>query len=265
MEMMLDHGALFFREKGLGRPYVLLNGFPFGSAEFADVLEVLSWSSRAIAVDLPGIGASAKTPEASPSAIADALLFSFAKFGIDGIVFGATDIAGPVVFEILGKRPELAAGALFFNTCLEPRGLWIPRYLEHAKTKVVDLFRTDRKLTQDILEAAGDPEAIPPPLLEAGVNNLKRPARRWGSLLYARTIEALFQDYRGVLQRFRKPLRILWGGRDPLFPRLQFEAFHALLPDAHTHWEEKVGHFFGTENPGLLAQTLQELGQESWS
>ena len=58
-------GAL--AEAGEGRPVVLLHQTPRSGDEFAEVLPILGRHRRALAIDLPGMGASDRTPAAPPS------------------------------------------------------------------------------------------------------------------------------------------------------------------------------------------------------
>ncbi|GEM_PF-3031955 len=265
MEMNLDHGPLVFEERGSGRPFLLLNGLPFGMAEFAEVMDVLSWSSRAIAVNLPGVGGSAPLADPNPKALADVLLFSFAKLGIDTMVIGCTDVAGPVVYEILAQQPGVVAGVLFFNTPIVLKGLRRPAYFERSKTTVVDLFRSGRRLENEIKAVMGKPERLDEERLEQAVGNLPRQARKTGAMMFERMANGSFPAWGEELKRFRKPMRLLWGARDPLLERHHLDAFRRLLPGVPVHLDESAGHFLGIEAPDLLGQALQELGREAWS
>ncbi|MHC4777903.1 MAG: alpha/beta fold hydrolase [Planctomycetota bacterium] len=265
MEMMLDHGPLSFQEKGSGRPYILLNGLPFGADEFDDVLEPLSWSARAIAVNLPGIGGSAPIKDPTPRAISEILLFAFAKLGLDCMVIGATDVAGPVVYEILRAQPGLVGGILLYNTCIQRAGLRLPQYLERPKTTVINLLQPTRRLENEIVCAMGKGENLKPATLEVGLTNLNRAARRQGAALFDSLYRCPFGSYREELMRFRKPTRILWGSRSPLFGVTQFETLKKLIPEAPARSEVNIGHFFGLEDPSILTHELQELGREVWN
>ncbi|MHC4599430.1 MAG: alpha/beta fold hydrolase [Planctomycetota bacterium] len=265
MEMMLDHGPLAYEEKGSGRPYILLNGLPFGTSEYADVLEPLAWSARAIAIDLPGVGGSAALREPNPRAVAEILLFVFAKLGVDGMVIAATDVAGPVVFEILKEQPGMVGGILFYNTCIQRAGLRLPPYLEKPKTTVVNLLKPSMRLENEIVCAMGKGENLSPEILAVGLNNLNRAARKQGAALFDSLYKAPFDTYREELGRFRKPVRILWGSRNPFFGPTQFDAFRKVLPDSQAVSVSGIGHFFGIEDPSRLTQDLQELGREVWN
>ncbi|MHC5037127.1 MAG: alpha/beta fold hydrolase [Planctomycetota bacterium] len=265
MEVKLVHGPLSYEEKGSGRPYILLNGFPFGTGEFTEVLDVLAWSSRAVAVDLPGIGKSEPLPEPTPNALAQVLLDAFANLGLDTFILGATDVAGPVAYEIMDMQPGLVAGVLLFNTCIHPIGLKLPGYLEGPKTTIIDLLRPTRRLENEIVCVMGKGERLTTELMEAGFRNLSRAARRQGATLFEHMLKAPFSRYRESLTRYRKPMRILWGGSDPLYYKAQVEAFRTILPEVQTVQEDEVGHFFGIEEPNVLIHTLQELGREAWS
>jgi len=265
MKMLLSHGPLSYVEKGSGRPYLLINGLPFASAEYADVLDVLSWSSRAIAVDLPGIAGSAPLPEPTPAALAEALLSAIARLGIDSFILAVTDVAGPVGCEILRNQPGLVAGVLFFNTLIVPTGLNLPRYMDRSKTTIVDLIRPSRRLENEILCLMGKGEKFEGDILETALSNLTRPARKIGADLFARAKQAPFLEYHEILKQFQKPIRILWGEMDTLFPRNQFENFRRLLPDAHAELREGVGHFLGIEDANRLTESLQDLGREAWN
>jgi pimeloyl-ACP methyl ester carboxylesterase len=252
-------------EKGSGRPYILLNGLPFGASEYADVLEPLSWSARAIAIDLPGVGASAALPEATPKGVAEILLFAFAKLGLDCFVIAATDVAGPVLCEILKEQPGMVGGALFHNTCIQRAGLRLPPYLEKPKTTVVNLLKPSMRLENEIVCAMAKAENLNPETLALGLANLNRAARKQGAALFDSLYRAPFESYREELGRFRKPVRILWGSRNPFFGPTQFDAFRKVLPQSKAESVSGIGHFFGIEDPSRLTQELQEIGREVWN
>jgi len=263
-EMALDSGSLCYREKGSGRPFILLNGFPFGSAEYTDVLEALSWSSRAVAVDLPGIAGSTPLAAPTPAALADAVLFSLSKFGIDCFVLAASDVAGPVAMEILDRQPGMVSAALFFNAIARPEGTAVPEYLVSGKTALFDLFHTRARTENEIVKVMGRADRLTPEALAVAEANLGHGGRKRGQALFQAAMKAPFHRYQEALSRFRKPLRLLWGERDPVCPPSHYRAFREAFPEARAASDPETGHFFGLEAPNLLAQTLQELGRAAW-
>jgi pimeloyl-ACP methyl ester carboxylesterase len=265
MDLPLDSGPLAYREKGRGRPFVLLNGPPFGAGEFDDVLGALSWSSRAVAVDLPGVGDSAGLPDPSPAALAEVLLLWFAKLGLDSFVLAASDVAGPVACEILARQPGMVSGALLFDTWATGDGIRIPEYLVSGKTGILDLFRTRTRTQSDIAGAMGKAERLTPELLDLAVARLGKGGRRRGQALFHSSLASPLEPRREALSHYRKPVRILRGERDPLCPDSQVRALAELLPQARAEAVPGAGHFLGIEAGEALAQQLQELGREAWA
>lgn len=263
-KIRLEHGVLTFLEKGQGRPYLLLNGPPFGALEFADVLDVLSWSSRAIAIDLPGLGGSELDRDPSLDDMTSILVGALATLGIDGAVLAATDVAGPLACHLIEQCPSLFAGALFFNTAIDGSNWSVPPYVESGRTRMIDLLRPSAWLEQAIVGVMGKGDRLDGKMLEIALSNLTRPRRRCLRNLINQIRSGTNGACSDTLNRFGKPVRVLWGKRDPLFTAPACRAFSHNLPSSAISLTDTGGHFLALEEPDLLTQTLQELGREAW-
>jgi pimeloyl-ACP methyl ester carboxylesterase len=63
----IDKCALFYEERGVGKPLVLIHGFGSDHKSWDGIFEALSAAHRVIRYDLRGFGASVAAP--SPSAM----------------------------------------------------------------------------------------------------------------------------------------------------------------------------------------------------
>ena len=115
----VPYGQVHVAEAGEGRPVVLLHQTPRSGDEFAEVLPLLGRRWRAIAVDLPGMGASSPRPEgASIEGYADGVLGALDALGLDVFDLVGHHTGGVVAVEIAACVPDRVRRLVLSSTPL---------------------------------------------------------------------------------------------------------------------------------------------------
>ena len=109
---------LAVRERGIGRPVVLLHAFPLHSRLFDDLGDLPGY--RVITPDLRGFGASPLGDDApSLAAMADDVVALIERLGLSDVVVGGVSMGGYVAMELLRTAPEQLRGVVLIDTKAE--------------------------------------------------------------------------------------------------------------------------------------------------
>src|SRR5688500_10038941 len=119
----VDGLRLSYREQGEGPAVLLLHGWPTSSHLWRDVMPAIAGAGRrAVALDLPGYGASSKPPDASYDfALYDAALDGFlAALGVESTALAVHDVGGRIGLHWGVRRPERVTELVLLNTLAYP-------------------------------------------------------------------------------------------------------------------------------------------------
>lgn len=115
----VPYGQVHVAEAGEGSPVVLLHQTPRSWDEFAEVLSILGRRRWAIAVDLPGMGASDPHPDgASIEAYADGVLAAVDALDVEAFDLVGHHTGGVVAVEIAARVPERVRRLVLSSTPL---------------------------------------------------------------------------------------------------------------------------------------------------
>jgi pimeloyl-ACP methyl ester carboxylesterase len=235
-----DDGRLFGSSSGSGVPWVLaLHGWQRTHRDFARVLEGVD----AIAVDLPGFGASPPPPEPWGAArYADAVLPVLDRFDGPAVVLGHS-FGGRVAVHLAAAHPE-RVGALVLTgvPLLRPPGT--------GAARVARPYRLARFLHARGLLSETRMEAM---------------RQRYGSQDYRQAtgvmravhVIAVNETYEPQLAQVRCPVDLVWGDQDTAAPVAVAEQAALLIPDAEVTVLAGVGHMTPLEAPDALAAALR--------
>ena len=96
-------------------PLLLLHGFCEDSSVWATLLPLLE-EQQVLVVDLPGFGASERTPEASLEAWADAIAELLETLGLPPVVCCGHSLGGYAGLALAERHPQLLAGLSLFHS-----------------------------------------------------------------------------------------------------------------------------------------------------
>lgn len=237
-----DGIEFFVRERGRGRPVVIINGLG-GLAEMLEPIEtLLATSGRTIAVELPGGGRS-PTPRRplSISALGKVTAVLLDELGLEQVDVLGFSLGGIVAQQLAHEAPtRIRRLALAGTACgwgsvpgsLESLTLMAMPFRFHSRTlyeRTAKLLGpADRKL---MLRLPGLSEARlehPPPLL--GYAYQLTAGALWSSLTW--------------LSSVRVPTLVLSGEEDRLVPAANGVQLARLLPESRLHVVPGEGHLF---------------------
>jgi haloalkane dehalogenase len=113
--------AIFYEDRGSGRPFVFLHGNPTSSHLWRGVLPPLESHGRMLAPDLIGMGASGKPPIAyrfdDHARYLDAW---FDALELEAAVLVGHDWGGALAFDWSRRHPDRVAGIAFMETIVRP-------------------------------------------------------------------------------------------------------------------------------------------------
>ena len=266
----VDGLRVAYREQGTGPAVLLLHGWPTSSYLWREVMVPIARSNRAVAVDLPGFGASDKPLDrrygfALFERTIEVLL---AELGIDRTGIALHDLGGPVGVRWAIRNPRRVSGLALLNTLLYPE--FSDAVLEFVKV-LSDRATRGTLTSPEGLESVmrlglADQSRLTDELLEA----VREPFRTEESrrALAAAGIQLELDGFAEIGQRLhelRVPVRIVYGARDRLLPDVAETMARAGrdLPQAEATVLPECGHFLQEEAPRQVGELLARFFAEA--
>lgn len=242
-------------------PLVLLHGFPFDSAMWEEVMELLGERGvPTLAADAPGFGASATLPGApSLDVAAESLVAVLDDLELPRVVLAGLSMGGYLAMAVAAHHASRLAGLALLDTkaCLDTEEalanrLRVAQAAERgegsaAVAGMIDVLlgETTRAQEPDVVELHRQWLASAP---DAGI--------AWGQRAMAAR-PARFE----VLEDLQVPGLVIRGSEDVLSTQADAEAMvRALLAhggDAELVVVPAVGHMTATEDPEAVADALE--------
>jgi haloalkane dehalogenase len=261
--VQVDGLRLAYRELGQGPPVLLLHGWPTSSFLWRNVMGSIARANRAVALDLPGFGASDKPVgiRYSFDFFGRALDQFLAHVGIDQLGLAVHDLGGPVGLHWALGRPGLLTKLALLNTLVYPefseavkefvRACASPELREKItsasglESLMCDGLADARKLTADVLAAVQEPFRTAEArraLADAGIG-LSRKG---------------FAEIAKELPTLRIPVRVIYGAQDRLLPDIADTIARVKLdlPQADVTVLPEGGHFIQEEAPARVGELL---------
>ena len=244
-------GTIFGSRHGSGRPWlVALHGWARTHSDFDGVFgeSAPNGPEDAVALDLPGFGATPAPPVAWGSAeyaasLEPLLAEASSEWGGPLVVVGHS-FGGRVAAAFAASRPDLVRGLVLTGVPLLRR--------EGPRPAPAAAYRVAR--TAHRIGLIGD----------ARMESFRR---RYGSADYRRatgTVRESFvrlvnEDYRDVLARIDCPVELVWGSRDDQVPVEVARRVAEMVPTAKLTECEGVGHLLPLEAPAELRAAAVRL------
>ena len=257
-------------EIGVGKPIVFVHGISGCWQNWLENLPVFAAGRRAIALDLPGFGASPMPSWAIEMPAYGRLLNDFCeKLGLEGATLVGNSMGGLIAVEAATTAPSrferlvLVSAAGIINTW-SPRlramvTAWAwkefgPHFADRGREIVSrprarelvfrPFLRYPNRLREDLL-------------LEQIVNGLKQ-AEGFGDALQT----LIVHDSRERLAAIEMPTLIVWGLSDRVIPVAAAASYHRRIPHSRLEIFERTGHVPQLERPlrfnALLENFLAE-------
>jgi pimeloyl-ACP methyl ester carboxylesterase len=266
----VDGLRITYRELGTGPAVLLLHGWPTSSHLWRQVMVPIAQTNRAVAVDLPGFGASDKPLDrrygfALFERTIDVLL---AELGIDQTAIAVHDLGGPVGVHWAIRNPQRVTKLALLNTLLYPE-------LSEAVVEFVRLLRNPE--SRDRLTSPAGLESVmrrglvdQSRLTDEVLRAVREPFRTEESrrALAAAGIQLELEGFAETgrrLHELRMPVRIIYGARDQLLPDVAdtMARVERDLPQAVTTTLPNCGHFLQEEAPQQVGELLARFIAEA--
>lgn len=279
-ELLLDERGpsgqeLTLRYTATGDPndpaLVLVHGVPSSSWMYRYVMERLAGQALyVVAVDNLGYGGSAKPQMAvdraatfyAPDRQADRLGYLLDELGITEAGFVVHDVGGPIVWELLAQRPELASALVVLNTIAAPGGFSPPSAVDNpivqAGMRIVG-FEREATIRAIVCAMVAIPERIDTPVQLEGYY---RPFRQGSELAYYSFLTNLdivrnrIAGYAALIEQLDLPAAVLWGAEDEELladPSLGWFAATLDIPQSRRVLVTEAKHLVAEEVPEQIA------------
>ncbi len=261
--------------------FVCVHGLGGCRRHYCELLPSLARHGRAIALDLPGFGASQMpVEEITLELFADTAATLARALGLDRVIFVGHSMGGPIALRFAARHPELTESLILlagtvetFSALLALRnvvrtvaarpvdsaaiytealtcGLPMPGPLKRAIAEHATLRR-----------AALWPYVHRPALLDpATVATILAGAGACGALPTVRAI-GRSHPYWG-LEQIERPIFSIGAAHDRIVPVADLEAFDRSAPSAQTVLLEGAGHLMMLERPRALIEQIERFLDE---
>lgn len=271
------HGARYamhYVDEGQGDISVLLlHGNPTWSFLWRKVIALLAdHPLHIIAPDLIGLGLSGKPSRVASYSLemqVDHLQALVQALDLRQVILVGQDWGGPIGAAMAAREEPRIQAALFANTVLraprQPHRLSTFHRLSHIPVLSELLFRGLNFPMPILRRVQGDRHSIDRIAMRAYRYPLSRWRTRAAPLALARMVPmqldhpsmAGLHEAEHWAHRFDRPVRLIWGMRDPILGRA--------LPDMQELFAQaqvtqtSAGHFLQEEVPGIIANAILEL------
>src|SRR5690242_10055538 len=247
---------LRYLELGAGdsAPVLLLHGFGADLNAWMFTQPALAEARRAIALDLPGHGGSAKEVGAGDAdSLVRAVDAAVGALGIERVHLVGHSMGGAVAASLALHRPQLAATVtLIASAGLGPdiNTTFIDGFVRAARRReaaevlgllVHDPAMVSRRMVEDVLRYKR---------LDGVAGALATIAGAW----FPRGRQSV--DLAGPLGTLKLPMQIIWGREDRIIPVAHAEALAARFP---VHILDEAGHLPHMEKAGEVNRLINRL------
>jgi len=265
-QVQLPGGAVNYVEIGEGPPIVFVHGISGSWQNWLENLPHFARGHRAIALDLPGFGASPMPSWTIDMYAYGRLLHDFCeKLGVRDAALVGNSMGGLVAAEAVLSEPSrfsrlvLVSAAGFINT-------WLPHERGQATSGAWDRFGVHVGAAADFIVthrlarwltfrfAIRHPDRLRPELLWEQVHSgVPCPG-------FADSMAAVIEyDARDRLPEIEIPVMIVWGTDDWVIPSAAAFSYQRRIPHARLEVFEDTGHVPQMERPERFNRLLDEF------
>ena len=247
-----DGLSLHYREKGTGRPLVLLHPFALEGETFRSQLDELSKGCRVIIPDLRGFGQSAFTGDISTMAqMAGDVLHLLDLLKVDKTVVAGVSMGGYVCLSLVELGAGRVEGVILADTQATPEDeggqaarLDTARAVEAQGVNFLVTHLLPRLLTEDCDQG-----------IRVDTERMMRSSSPQACAAALRGI-ASRSDGRGILARFAGSVLVIVGENDEVTPRSKAQQMVDLSSQSEFAQIPRAGHLSYVENPAAFNEAI---------
>jgi pimeloyl-ACP methyl ester carboxylesterase len=266
-----DGARVHYVDVGTGPTLLFLHGNPAWSFQWRGVIAGLRGAFRCVALDYPGFGLSSApagygfTPRQQSQVVE-----SFVdRLGLRDLTLVMQDWGGPIGLGLAARRPELVRAVVVGNTWAWPTGSSEPRGI-FSKIAGGPLGEFVQMNFNGFVRMAlsHDIRSLPPDVAEVYLRPFRPLAGRGVAAFYPGQITAAseyFAEVEAGLGRLatRRAL-IIWGTRDPGFPRADLARFEKAFPNHKTVELAEASHFFFEDAPQRVVDEISAFASQKY-
>lgn len=248
--------SVHYRDKGQGKPLVLIHGTGASLHTWQGWSGLLRRNFRVIRMDLPGFGLTGPEPSGDYTSEAYVRFIErfAAKLGLETFDLAGNSLGGFIAWRYAVAHPERVRRLILLDASGYPRQHPPPLVFRLAQMPVLSslLARMDPRplVSRSLRDAYADASKVTPDLVDLYTDLALRPGNRQAFSARVSTSEP---DHTGELRQIVAPTLILWGRLDALVPVSDAERFaHDIRPSRLVIYEG-VGHVPMEESPGRSA------------
>jgi pimeloyl-ACP methyl ester carboxylesterase len=256
------------------RPVLLLHGIGRSLEDWGPQYTRLARTHRVIALDLPGFGFSARSPErATLEVLARGVLETLDTIGERRpLHVVGNSLGGAIAQQILALEPDRVASLVLVNSAGFGSEVALP--LRLIAMPVVGELLTRRTTRAGARMAERLPFADPRLANSVRIDHALAIARQPDPNTVMRETIRELATWRGTKDGWRRelaaavakhprPTLIVWGDRDRVLPARHLEAARRLLPHADTHLFTGIGHMPQIECPDEFSALILAFLRDS--
>ena len=246
---------------GQGIPVLYIHGHLASSATWGAVLGPASAGHPAIAVDVPGFGASDRPWPYDYTAAGEgrSLVAFLDARGIDRAILVGNSFGGGAALLAAADHPERIAALVLVAPATPGMPMdWPIRAMRLPLLGELALALATRALVARGLRRRlfARPERVTENVVDDAWRPLRVPGTRRAALAAIRSDP---RPHRGVEGRVRCPALVIWGREDRLIPAADAARVHALLPGSQLVLIPDAGHLPQREQPEAFARAVAEF------
>jgi pimeloyl-ACP methyl ester carboxylesterase len=241
-----------------GDAVVFVHGLLASSASWKEVLARSAAGRTAIAVDLPGFGASDRPwPfDYTVAGEAEALLRFLDARGLARVALVGNSLGGTAVMALAASHPQRVSALVVVAPATSR--VRIPLPVRVMRTPVAGelalALSTRRSVAYGLRHRIyADAANVDRERIDDAWHPLTIPGTRRAALRAIRSDPARYAD---LESRVRAPTLIVWGREDRLLPVREAEALHARMPGARLAILPNAGHLPQREAPVAFAEAV---------
>lgn len=253
---------LAYTDTGIGRPVVLIHGYPFNRTLWDEQVDALTNSYRVIVPDLRGFGDSDASDETSTmNRMAHDVARLMDHLEISQAVIGGLSMGGYVVLAFYKQFPSRVRGLVLADTRAQA---------DSEEAKQTRAQQAEKALTEGM---AGIADAMLPKLLTPETVS-KRPeiVKRVRDMMLrtkpagaAAALQGMAEreDQTELLPQISVPALILVGSDDPITPVADSEKMQQAIPGSRLVVLEKASHVSNIEQSEQFNRELERFLRET--
>lgn len=249
-------GDVSYRIQGKGVPIIMLHATLHSSHDFDTIASRLAGSYQTIQIDWPWHGESKRLdPSQSPSAIlfADTLEDFLAELKIPPAIFIGNSVGGFAASRLAINHPEQVLGLILVNSGGFVSWNLISRLSCHALgSPFISRYIMPYLIRKYMSPQTNDDEII---MSETVSRARTTDGARISAALFKSFLDDAY-DLRSRATEIHTPTMLVWGSRDPLFPRKEGESTQKLIPGSRLEFLD-AGHVVFSSKPNEFLEIVR--------